>query len=80
MLKVIVTIDCNRCGQPFKRIAISTDRDPMAWRALADDVEYHAGNSGWDSQRSAHYCEYCVHHAVTAGLQAAADGEEEPDL
>jgi hypothetical protein len=77
MLKVFVTIDCDLCGQPFKRVAASADRDPMSWRALADDVEYHAGNSGWLSRRSAHHCDWCVHHAMTAGREAGDDIDED---
>lgn len=79
MLKVIAIIDCDLCGLPFDKIAISTDRDPMAWRALVDNVEYHAGHRGWSSNRSAHHCDWCAHHAMTGGRQAAAAGEEEPD-
>ncbi len=75
MLKIFVTIDCDLCGIPFKRIAVSTDRDPMAWRALADDVEYHAGNSGWSSHRSSHHCDWCIHNAILAGKRVADAGE-----
>jgi hypothetical protein len=82
MLKVFVTINCNLCGQPFDRIAISTNRYPMAWRNLADDAEYYARNRAWHSQQSAHHCDYCVHHAITAGRNAAAKGivENESDF
>jgi len=71
MLKVILMIDCNICGQPFGRIASSTDRDPQAWKCLALDVEYAAERSGWSMLRSAHHCGYCVTDAMLSGQTAA---------
>lgn len=64
MVKIFVTLDCNRCGQPFNRIAVTTDLDPMNWKALAQDLEYRAENRGWASSRAAHYCDYCANDAM----------------
>jgi hypothetical protein len=71
MLKVILMIDCNICGQPFNRIASSTDRDPQAWKCLALDVEYAAERCGWSMLRSAHHCGYCVTDVMLSGQTAA---------
>lgn len=64
-------IDCNICGQPFDRIASSTDRDPQAWKSLALDVEYAAERCGWSMLRSAHHCSYCVTDVMLSGRTAA---------
>jgi hypothetical protein len=63
MLKVILMIDCNSCGQPFNHVSASTDRDPMGWKALSQDLEYEAECSGWSFSRAAHHCDCCVKFA-----------------
>jgi hypothetical protein len=73
MLKVILMIDCNICGQPFDRIATSTDRDPMTWKSLSLDLEAMAEQRGWSFHRSAHHCDYCVPDVALASVQAPAD-------
>jgi len=60
MLKVVLIIDCDICGQPFNRIATSNCDDPLAWKALSQNLEDTAENCGWSSLRSAHYCEFCM--------------------
>jgi len=66
MLKVIIMIDCNICGQPFDRVATTKEREPLVWKALSLDLEDEAMNRGWGFLRSCHYCEHCV---VTVGLE-----------
>jgi hypothetical protein len=62
MLKVVVMIDCNICGQLFDRVCVSSDRDPMAWKAMSMDLEYRAKECGWNFNRSAHHCDWCANH------------------
>jgi hypothetical protein len=71
MLKVLVMIDCNMCGQPFDRVATSSDRDPQVWKSLACGVEYDAERSGWSFHRSAHHCDYCISDAQLSEQQPA---------
>jgi hypothetical protein len=85
MLKVILMLDCNMCGQPFDRVATSTDRDPLAWKPLACDLEYSAELRGWSFHRGAHYCDYCVSDVELASIAPATrattgEEEEEPDF
>jgi hypothetical protein len=77
MLKVILIIDCNICGQPFDRIVTSCDRDPMAWKSLSSDLEYKAECRGWSFHRSAHHCEYCVSDAQLSEQQVITQIEED---
>jgi hypothetical protein len=60
MLNIILLIDCNICGQPFDRIATSSDDDPFAWKSLSMDLEGTAVDCGWSFHRSAHYCDHCM--------------------
>jgi hypothetical protein len=46
MLKVIVMIDCNICGQPFNRIVITGENDPMAWKSMSSALETEAESCG----------------------------------
>lgn len=82
MLKVILMLDCNICGQPFREVAASTDRDPLAWKPLACELEYNAEGSGWSCHRGAHYCDYCVTDEDIASVAPATSepDEEEPDF
>jgi len=61
VLKVILMLDCNICGQPFDRVVTTCNRDPLFWKSLSLDLEDTAVNSGcWSFYRSAHYCDYCM--------------------
>lgn len=60
MLRVIVTLDCNMCGQPFEHLGSSSSLDPLEWKSLSLDLEHHAESSGWFFFRAAHYCDYCA--------------------
>jgi hypothetical protein len=69
MLRVILMLDCNICGQPFDRVVTSGDRDPLSWKSLSLDLEDAALNCGWSFCRSAHYCDYCMSDCQLASLQ-----------
>lgn len=56
MIRVIVTLDCNVCGQPFERIGSSSSLDPLEWKSLSLDLEHQAESTGWFFSRAAHYC------------------------
>ena len=59
MLKIIVIIDCDICGDSFERIAISTDRNPQTWGHLPLSLAAEAETCGWDCY-SAHHCYDCI--------------------
>lgn len=66
MFKVIIMLDCNICGQTFDRVATTTEKEVLVWKALSLDLEDDAINRGWGFLRSCHYCEHCV---VSVGLE-----------
>jgi hypothetical protein len=54
MLKLIVMVVCDTCGESFEPVAISCDRDPKAWYYLAADLEMSAESSGWHHYAATH--------------------------
>jgi hypothetical protein len=79
MLKVIVMIDCNICGQLFDHVTTSCDRDPLAWKALSQDLEYKATNHGWSMVRSSHHCPFCVPDVLLCGANSASPAVDDDD-
>jgi hypothetical protein len=69
MLKVILMIDCNICGQNFNSIITSSDRHPATWEFLAQGLEYQAESSGWTISGPAHHCDWCVTDVMLAGRE-----------
>jgi hypothetical protein len=59
MLKIIIIIDCDCCGESFHRIAISTDRNPQTWGHLPLLLAAEAEMRGWNCH-SADYCSGCI--------------------
>ena len=70
MLKVILMIDCNICGQNFNSIITSSDRHPAAWEFLAQGLEYQAESRGWTISGPAHHCDYCVTDVMLISREA----------
>ena len=59
MLKIIIVINCDICGQSFDHIATSIDGNPMVWDYLLMDLEYRAERCCW-SCYSGHHCPSCM--------------------
>jgi hypothetical protein len=77
MLKIIVIIDCDICGESFERIAVTTDRNPQTWGCLPLSLEADAEHCGWDCY-SAHRCYDCF--PESARYPASADPSTESDF
>ncbi len=77
MLKVIILIDCNACGQPFDHVVTSSEKDPLSWKSLSLDLEDTAMGCGWSFWRAAHYCDYCMSDVGFSLLQGI---ESNPSL
>lgn len=80
MLKVIMMIDCNICGQPFDRIATAFDKDPETWQLLCGDLERKAQRCGWKFLHSAHHCDCCLTDAKLLGLDSTQQLEWDSDI
>lgn len=60
MLKVVVMLECDTCGEFFKPVTLSCDRNPSAWRFLAVELESRAEGCGWILYEAAFLCVDCV--------------------
>lgn len=48
MLKLMVRLECDRCDESLRRVAVSSDRNPEAWNYLIGDLEFKAAEKQWD--------------------------------
>jgi hypothetical protein len=76
MLKVIIMLDCNICGQLFDGVVTSSELDPLDWKVMSLDLEDDAERSGWSFYRSAHHCDHCVTDVAFSLRQAADEASE----
>jgi hypothetical protein len=72
MFKLVVILECDMCGDAFNRMAISTDRNPDAWKYLSATLEARAESACW-SCYSAHHCDSCLHAMSCSAGQTADD-------
>ena len=70
MLRVVVMLDCNECGQSYYKAAVCSDPDPSFWQSFANDLTTCAGIDGWfttteydngnDTESSYVVCDQCL--------------------
>jgi hypothetical protein len=63
MLKLLVIIECDNCGEAFEHIATSCDRDPKAWRKLASELVSKAEERCWSMYGDTYACADCIHES-----------------
>lgn len=69
-MEVILTNDCNICGNAFNRIAASADSNPMSWKDLSIDLEARIQRCGWAIYSCVHCCNDCIANMMLAGRNA----------
>ena len=47
MLRVVLTLDCDRCKQSYYQAAVCTDPEPFFWESFAYDLKCCASGDGW---------------------------------
>lgn len=47
MLRVVLTLDCDRCRDSYWQAAVLTDPEPLMWEAAAYELQGCAGSEGW---------------------------------
>ena len=60
MLRVVLTLDCDRCKESYYMAAVSTDPEPFFWQSFADDLKSSAGFDGWDTDDGEIICSDCL--------------------
>lgn len=64
MLRLVFTLDCDRCRKSYEKAAVSTDSERLLWESYAIDLKDCAAFDGWDTGDEI-VCDDC--------LQAASD-------
>jgi hypothetical protein len=72
MFKLVVILECDMCGDSFDRMAISTDRNPEAWKYLSASIEARAESACWSCD-SAHRCDSCLNSISFSAAQSIDD-------
>ncbi len=70
MLRVVLTLDCNECGQSYDKAAVCTDAEPFFWESFANDLMSCASFDGWytseyDDENRDILCDECVEKKLT---------------
>ena len=80
MLKVIVTLECDTCQEPFEHVVLSTDRGPKAWWYMTGELERIAENCGWNFYSGTQHCEDCQHRMMFIAQQHVIDDSPGADV
>lgn len=63
MLRVVLTLDCDRCKQSYFQAAVCTHPEPFLWESFASDLQDCAGGNGWrvgEKIGEEIFCDDCV--------------------
>ncbi len=76
MLRVVLTIDCDRCKQSYWQAAVSNDPEPFFWESFASDLQGCAGGHGWvvpEEIGGEMICDECVEEMERTSKDTAGD-------
>jgi len=63
MLRVVISLDCDRCRQSYYQAAVSSDRESYIWESYAEDLKVCASMHGWYTGSEDVLCDDCVERA-----------------
>lgn len=77
MLRVILTLDCDRCRQSYYKAAVSTDLEAFFWESHSEDLKSCAGMDGWyippaESENQEIFCDECVEAMLERSAETSA--------
>jgi hypothetical protein len=58
MFKILISIQCDDCGDTHENSVLSKNIDPLAWKSGADSLRVDAEGNGWDFFKTIR-CQYC---------------------
>ncbi|MCI0561397.1 MAG: hypothetical protein MN733_23165 [Nitrososphaera sp.] len=61
MIKVLVMVDCDNCGQPWSNSRVSSDPEPLIWQEEAYELIQEVKESGWAKHDHRIFCAQCVY-------------------
>ena len=59
MLRVVISLDCDRCRQSFYQAAVSSERQSLFWESYAEDLMCCASMQGWFTDGDEILCKDC---------------------
>lgn len=59
MLRLVFTLDCDRCRQSYEKGAVCTDSETLLWESFAHDLKTCAAIDGWDCENEI-VCDECL--------------------
>ena len=59
MLRVAISLDCDRCRQSYYQAAISSDTKSIFWESYAEDIKCCASMHGWFTDGEEILCDEC---------------------
>ena len=60
MLRVVISLDCDRCRQSYYQAAVSSDTKSIFWQSYAEDLMGCASMDGWFTDGDEILCKECV--------------------
>lgn len=60
MLRVAISLDCDRCRQSYYQAAVSSDTESFFWESYAEDLKSSASMHGWHTEGDEIVCADCV--------------------
>ena len=58
MFKILISIQCDDCGDTHDASVLSKNIDPLDWKTNADSLRADAEGIGWDFFKTIR-CQYC---------------------
>lgn len=62
MIKVVLLVHCDDCGEPVSNAIVCSAREPLVWEAAIEDIEYNATRQGWWCCKRRSLCPECNYH------------------
>lgn len=66
MLRVVLTVDCDRCNKSYEKAAVCTEPETFFWESYAHDLKECACFDGWylasdeETEKEEIICDECV--------------------
>ena len=63
MLRVVISLDCDRCRQSYYQGVVSSEADSDFWESEAEELKICASMEGWYTDGEEIVCDDCVEKA-----------------
>ncbi len=60
MLRVLMTLECDRCKRSYHHASVSAKAEISCWEAEVDNLKLDAGYDGWYTESAEIVCRDCM--------------------